>query len=279
MNFLHRLATTLQKKAYAISEPMRMEDVCNMTEFNNARIVEFPFRHVVIDNAFTKEFYESVCDYFNKKKSEGLFDEIVPGQFHAFIDIIKPYDGYVLSLTHQPDAPTNFFFSNEWNLYFSKLFGRITDNTTALGFHFHKEGDKTGWVHSDYALKRFDKKHLLENKTISIPYETGGETGVTTEEQKNLSSTAFLSRRAITLLFYFNNSAGEGVGGGTGIYASTESTEPTKIIEPKNNRLFAFEVSPKSYHAFQTNQTDRSSLAQWFHVDNDWCKKHFKREA
>ncbi len=279
MNFLHRIATTLQKHAYAQTEPVRMHDVCNMEAVNNAQVIDTPYRHVIIDDIFTKEFYGELCAYFNRKKAEGLYETRTRGQFHAFTDTEQPYDGYVFSVTYQPGEPINFFFSNEWNLYFSQLFNRPTDQTTAIGLHFHKKGDRTGWVHNDYSLKRFDTKNVLENKVVSVPYITGEESDAA--EQKTPESTTFLSRRAITILYYLDNVASEGVdvGGGTGMYSTLESTEPTKIVAPKNNRLFAFEVTPKSYHAFQENHTDRSSLAQWFHIDNDWCKKYITKKA
>ncbi len=275
MNFLHRLATTLQKKAYAQTEPVRMADVCNVEAVRGARVIDIPYRHVIIDDIFTKEFYGELCAYFNKKKAHGLHETRTPERFNAFMDVEKPYDGYVFSVTYQPDAPTNFFFSNEWNLYFSQLFSRPTDQTTAIGLHFHKKGDRTGWVHNDLALKSFNTKNVLANKVISVPYVTGEESDAVSKEGKK--STTFLSRRAITILYYLNNTTDEDVGGGTGMYDALESTEPAKIVAPKNNRLFAFEVSPKSYHAFQGNHTDRSSLAQWFHIDNEWCKKYFTK--
>ena len=70
MNFLHRAANTLRKRAYAETEPVRMADICNMEAMRSATITTAPYRHAIIDNVFTKEFYDQLCAYFNNKKAE-----------------------------------------------------------------------------------------------------------------------------------------------------------------------------------------------------------------
>jgi hypothetical protein len=268
MNFLHRLAITLQKKAYAISEPIRMEDVCNMTEFNSAHIVDTPFRHVVIDNAFTKEFYNALCEDFKKKYASGIFTKM-KDEPHKYRDATQPYDGYLAPLYYEDGSATSFLFTNQWNLYFSKIFKRPTNQATSLAYHFHKEGDQTGWIHTDYSIKKFDKRSTLANGII-LPEKKGSD---------GSPNAIFSSRRAIAIVYYFNNDADRLIGGETALFRTPEDKSPTTLITPINNRIFAFSVTPTTFHVFQKNYFDRASLVQWFHVDTDWTSGDFDIEA
>ncbi len=266
MNFLHRLATTLQKHAYAQTEPVRMSDVCNMEAVSSAQVIDTPYRHVIIDDIFTKEFYGELRAYFNRKKAEGLFTKM-RDESHPYGDASQPYDGELLPLAYEEGAVTEFLFSNQWNLYLSRLLGRVTDQTTALALHFHPSGDNTGWVHNDYATKKFDRKNSLANKVI--PFEWGVPRAKTAD--------VFFSCRAIALVYYFNNDAPEavGAGGATLLFAKEGDALPSVSVAPKNNRLLAFSVTPQTYHVFQENHFDRASLVQWLHVDEEWCIAEF----
>jgi Rps23 Pro-64 3,4-dihydroxylase Tpa1-like proline 4-hydroxylase len=86
--------------------------------------------------------------------------------------------------------------------------------------------------------------------------------------------------RSIAVLYYFNNRPWqEGSGGETAFYESDrEDAKPVCLIEPRNNRALAFEVSPLSYHAFQTNRSVRSCLAMWFHSPERYCQRRYKKD-
>jgi hypothetical protein len=73
--------------------------------------------------------------------------------------------------------------------------------------------------------------------------------------------------RSVAMLYYFNNKniLEEKDGGGTGIYKSYKSYSLVKEVKPINNRLFAFEISPISFHGFIGAKFDRSSIVSWFH--------------
>ena len=78
--------------------------------------------------------------------------------------------------------------------------------------------------------------------------------------------SVFKEMRSIALLYYLGDNAWqEGDGGETGLYLS-KGELPMKLVVPKNNRLFAFDISHKSFHAFQANGKPRSCIVQWLHA-------------
>ena len=81
--------------------------------------------------------------------------------------------------------------------------------------------------------------------------------------------------RSIALIVYLGNDAvTDADGGGTGLYAP-RGVAPAKVVAPQPNRLLAFQISPKSFHAFQTNATERNSITQWFHTPLAWSHRRY----
>jgi Rps23 Pro-64 3,4-dihydroxylase Tpa1-like proline 4-hydroxylase len=77
-------------------------------------------------------------------------------------------------------------------------------------------------------------------------------------------------------VYYLNNECNGGYGGETAIYHNGNVVD---TVTPKNNRLFAFEVAPDSYHGFLTNlKYERCSLTQWFHQDPALTFSRFNAE-
>jgi hypothetical protein len=77
------------------------------------------------------------------------------------------------------------------------------------------------------------------------------------------------------MLYYFNNKNDQkqGDGGGTAIFKDYNSNSFIKEVKPINNRLFAFEISPKSYHGFVGAKFDRSAMVSWFHSSPSYMVK------
>jgi hypothetical protein len=137
----------------------------------------------------------------------------------------------------------------------------------SAAFHFHPPQNETGWVHNDYSQKTgFASTQMLHNGVIPAP------------RFGDVSTLDISEKRAVALIYYFGNELTERDGGGTGLYESITSQEPVKVIEPVNNRLLLFSVSPKSFHAFQKNLKGRKSLVMWLHMDEEWCKDTFEKK-
>lgn len=247
-----RFFTKLVKFALAAKEDIQLSDFSDVRP-QDIKVITEPFPHIVVDNFFKPAVYEALCKQFNEIKARGLSTEKRGDytKFHAF-DV--DYDGYVCTPapTLDPHNPRRLFYSLEWNAFFSKLFHQFTTFETSFAFHHHPPGDKTGFVHHDFVDRYFYPTPVLPNGVIA------GE--------RDMEPGTNARRRIISLLIYINNEEWqEGDGGETGIYAADKTTL-LKTVPPINNRLFAFQTSPLSMHAFQTNKKDRNCLVQWFHV-------------
>lgn len=254
---------TLQKKIKSFSDN---RDLGALIKNDSAEIITEPFPHVVIDDFFTQEVYEKLLEHFNSVLSRGTSEVDGPNRFRPFLNLKGEfaYDGYIYTPRFGEPGAANFFYSLPWNLFFSSLFDQPTSWCTSMAYHFHPKGDKTGFVHHDYASKVFVEEDRISNGVVYRARESAGRTKSYSKE-----------RRIISLLYYLGNDDWkEGDGGETGLYASKEGS-PVKLVAPKNNRMLAFQISPKSFHAFQQNNTPRSSIVQWFHVDEPWAKKKF----
>ena len=249
-----KLVTRLQKGALAAKENISLSDFTSV-KAKDVAVENDPFPHIVVDNFFNPQTYQSLCDQFDQVKAKGLSLEKQADfdRFHAFN---MDYDGYlyVPNPTLDSSNPLSLFYSLEWNNFFSKIFNQFTTFETSFAFHHHPPGDKTGFVHHDFVDKRFLKSLVLPN-------------GVIAREMGNVGD--IVSHRIISLLIYINNPEWhEGDGGETGIY-SADGKRLLKKVPPVNNRLFAFQTSPKSMHAFQANTKDRNCLVQWFHIPTE----------
>lgn len=228
-------------------------------------IVEEPFRHIVVDDFFVPEVYAALLAHFNAVMARGMTQEGDPRRFHPFLTLTGKfaYDGY-LYIPHfrEPGGPA-FLYSFTWKDFFSSLFGHKTVDCTVVAYHHHPVGDKTGFVHNDFTLKQF------------APEDVTGQGMIWRDREGAQQVPVFTKKRSIAILYYLGNDAWkEGDGGETGLYLPG-ATEPVVKIAPKNNRLFAFEISPRSFHAFQRNKTSRDSIIQWLHVDDVWANARY----
>ena len=247
-----RLFIKLAKFALATRENVDLSDFTDVRP-QDIKVISEPFPHIVVDNFFKPDVYEALCKQFNEVKARGLSNE-KRGEYTKFHAFDADYDGYVHTpaATLDPSNPRRLFYSLEWNVFFSKLFNQFTTFETSFAFHHHPPGDKTGFVHQDFVDIHFYSTPTLPNGVIAG------------ERDKDTNTRG--RRRAISLLIYINNEEWqEGDGGETGIYAEDKTTL-LKTVPPVNNRLFAFQTSPLSMHAFQTNKKERNSLIQWFHI-------------
>lgn len=222
-----------------------------------AKIETAPFPHVVIEDFFTPRAYKAIEREFLAALALGFSTSSDDAnRFHSF-DI--EYDGYIYIPSHYrfKHSPLSVFYSLSWNAFFSDLFKRDTSFATSMAFHHHPPGDSTGFVHHDFSNKYFSERARLP--TLVIPYsekETEGE----------LPPSVFIEKRVIALLLYLANPPWyEGDGGETALYAADKETIVRKV-PPVNNRLLAFSLSERSFHAFQENKLPRNCIVQWFHL-------------
>ena len=249
---LRILKQTIDKQRSALKENFPLNDCLQTPHIPLVELLPFP--HIIADNFFQDEVYEKLLKHFQSVLNRGFSEEDDATKFHPFLNLKGEYeyDGYVYVPRPEEEPALDIFFTPAWNLFFSKIFKQSTGWCTSLAYHHHPVGDQTGFVHHDNASRTFSPNDQLPN-------------GVIFRENSN-HAAAFKEMRAIALLYYLgDNPWKEGDGGETGIYRS-KGESPIKLVAPKNNRLFAFEISPRSFHAFQENFAARSSIVQWFHA-------------
>jgi len=162
----------------------------------------------------------------------------------------------------------NMFRTLEWKSFFSDLFSIETTNDEILALHHHAIGSADGWGHNDYNLCSFVDEPF-SNGINTWYYQCKYEDSI---EGEQLNTKKVM--RAITLIYYINNDCEGKFGGGTALYDTKDNV--VTVVEPKNNRLMAFEVSPYSYHGFLSNtKFPRNSITQWFHQEPEMMFNRF----
>jgi hypothetical protein len=242
-------------------------------------IYETPFKHIIIDNLFKSHIYERISKKFpefiaRKKAPFGQVGTNANNIYEAIIYGLIPndcIDGF------------EFFIDPFWKNYLSEIFNIIFNEHTAYSAHFHKGSlespSKSGWIHKDLSICS-----AINSNTEKVKIVRDCNYADDSHSQPHTNKII----RSVATLFYLNNidNPTEEDGGGTGIYQSYKIKDLVKSILPINNRLFAFEISPVSYHAFIGAKFNRSATVQWFHSNPsyyvnkhlDKFKKQFKNE-
>ena len=226
------------------------------------------FNYVVIDNLLKEDVYEIMCKKFNTYISRcpgarGVVDD--GGHFYdALIYGMKPQDcvdGY------------DFFITQEWYDFIKNIFDIELNQYIAYTLHYHKGSpenpSKDGWPHTDLNIVSVVNDY---NTNLRLTSSGGCNYADNTFDRQPDTKKCI---RSIALLYYFNNKSPleENDGGGTNIFSDYDSNSLIQEIKPINNRVFAFEVSPKSYHAFKGAKFDRSAIVQWFHSSPSYILK------
>ncbi|MBT4964386.1 MAG: 2OG-Fe(II) oxygenase [Francisellaceae bacterium] len=225
------------------------------------KIENEPFRHIKLENFFKENFYSQVCEAFQKLKSRGLS----PHRCNERLSHMGKYDCYSLENLEKYRYPLDFFTSNAWKGYFSQLFDIPLTTGQVTSIHHHLVGSKTGWNHTDFnVVNMFDP-----SKQNNINSKYNNEITYFAIKGKKYPDYIRQAIRSIAVIFYFNNDDWHfGDGGETALYKGANPLNPVKLIPPRSNCIFAYEVSPNSYHRFIKNQvSERNSIICWYHSE------------
>ncbi len=233
------------------------------------KIRKQPFRHIVVTNLFSEGFYDLMCKEFNDRLALGLSEKYSKKKFWKF----GHYDAYCWTFNPETDQKfSDIFYSLDWKKFINGFFDlKLTKNTIAE-FHHHKPGSEGGYVHNDYDVSSFVKEPLpngINPHRHQIQY-------------RGRVDGAIHCVRSIAMLYYFNNPEWkEGDGGETGMYLDwEEGSKHVRKINPTNNKLLAFEISPKSFHAFHSNKKNiRNSMVMWFHSPEAYVTARYGEAA
>ena len=249
----------MHKLKKSLDEDLELDDYIRNRRID---VSQNPYPHFVVDDFFNEEYSKMLQSDFDTILDKGLSEEEDRSRFKPFLDLKGKYayDGYVYTPWPGELKSLDVFFSVGWNMFISKLFKLPTSLCTGLAYHYHPVGNKTGFIHSDFVEKTFLRTEEIPNGVF-----------FNAREPKNFKKDdpfMFSQYRRIALLYYLDNGWEKGDGGETGMYQSTEASL-AEAVAPIKNRLFAFEISEKSFHAFQENKKPRSTIIQWFHASKD----------
>lgn len=238
-----------------------MKDIPQFIQNKSIEIQEKPFRHVIIDNFFEPGFYADLSKEFNKLLDMGLSDNPMEKSiFHRF----KKYDAYSKMINPKWDYPFNFFYSSDWDSYLAGIFGIQSSKDTIANLHHHAVGSEDGWTHNDYSLCSF-KEDRLPNGINPWFHQCIYEDSSPDRQPDTLKRM-----RSVVMMIYLCNDPNwkEGDGGETGLYRENNRESLVEKVAPINNRFFAFEISPYSYHGFLKNiKSPRNTIIQWLHEE------------
>ena len=225
-----------------------------------------PYSYIVIDNLLKPEIYQKMCEKFHTYISK------VPKSHGQVGDTGLSYDALIYNMTEEDCINGYDFFKLKlWQDFISSAFDIEFNQHIAYSLHFHRgsreKPSKNGWSHADLSVCS-----VLENPEKSVRLIEGCVyPDDTYDSQPNTKKVI----RSVAMLYYFNNKYNleEGDGGGTGVFKSYNIDSIVKEVKPINNRLFAFEISPKSYHGFIGAKFDRSAMVSWFHSSPSYIVK------
>lgn len=225
------------------------------------RMRKKPYRHIVIDNLFKKDFYQTLCEEFQSRLEMGFAEKFSRKKFWKF----SHYDAYCWSFDPEKDHKfSDVFYSPAWRRFINNFFGlKLTKNVLAE-FHHHMPNSAKGYIHNDYDISSFIKE----------PLPNGMNPHRHKVKYRGRVDGAIHCVRSIAVLYYFNNPKwNEGDGGESAMFTGYgKDEEPVRKVAPVNNRLFAFEISPTSFHSFISNKRNvRNSMVMWFHSPEPYC--------
>jgi len=217
-----------------------------------------PYSYIIIDNLFKPEIYQKMCDKFHTYISR------VEKPFGKVGDTGLDYDALIYQVKEEDCSEGYDFFKFKlWQIFISNIFDIELNQHIAYSLHFHKgsieKPSRNGWPHLDLSICS-----AIDDPEKSI--KLNGDCNYA-DDTFNAQPQTKKIMRSVAMLYYFNNKNDqqEGDGGGTGVFKNYNSNSFVKEVKPINNRLFAFEISPKSYHGFVGAKFDRSAMVSWFH--------------
>ena len=140
-----------------------------------------------------------------------------------------------------------------------------------IGMHRHMPPSKPGWAHTDFAIVSFP--NIAPNYAGQRVYFHNCGCNYSDDSRDRQPNTIKTARAVACLYYCANRDWLPGMGGETGIFLPDGKTLVASV-PPRNNLLFAFEISPLSFHAYLGSQAmQRSSYIWWYHASPGYLAK------
>lgn len=229
-----------------------------------------PYNYVVIDNLLNEEVYDKIC-----KKSPEYISRI-SNPMGTVGDTGLVYNALIYTIKKEDCVDGfDFFGSKFWQDFVSKTFDIKFNQHNAYSLHWHKGSpespSKSGWSHSDLSVCS-----VIDDPSLDIKFIGDCDYA---DDTYNLQPNTTKVMRSVAILYYFNNKSTleSNDGGGTAIYKSYDKNTYVSEVKPLNNRVFMFEICPKSYHGFVGAKFDRTAIVHWFHSSPSYIVKRHEK--
>lgn len=232
-----------------------------------------PYNHLIVEDLFDEGTAFALSAFFNDVIRSGRQVGKVGEEGSLIYEAIN----FTPSVEHVRHSPVSHIASTELKNLLAGVFDLQLDENLMVGMHRHNPPSKAGWTHTDFAVVSFP----------NIPPNHGGQRvyfdgcGCNySDDSKHRQPETIKTARAIACLYYTANPTwSPGMGGETGIYLPDGKTQ-VSAVPPKNNLLFAFEISPLSYHAYLgSNVMQRSTYIWWYHAAPGYLMKRHAQSA
>lgn len=223
-----------------------------------------PFRHVVIENFLPEAHNAELKEHFERTLSMGVGAEGIQDKFrHRMM-----YDLDLFWPEPSLERPHSVFFSTSYFAMLSKLFDTPLSNDTILAYHHHEKSAEDNYIHND-----FTDGHFIDDP---LPNGINPWYFQCTHSAPPADQESRAMPRALAALYYLNDSWKPSDGGETALFSANNHAALERKIEPINNRLFVFEITPTSWHSYLKNAApSRNSVAQWFFVSPEETARRF----
>lgn len=231
----------------------------------STRLESHPYRHLVLDDFLRDDVHDEICGAFEALMSKGKSDSFRPSR-------LSPFPGYdACCWVFEPEVgfPLDIFYSAGWRDHWRATFGLPLTDEVVVEFHHHTPRSKEDAWHDD-----FNRAYFLEQGRLPSginPWYFQCNYMDPTASRLPEGAKVLERVRAVTFIYYFGRQPYRpGDGGQTGIGADDPVSGEVKLVhavEPRPNRLLAFEISDRSHHKFMTNhRRDRNTVIGWFHT-------------
>jgi hypothetical protein len=223
-----------------------------------------PFRYILIDNFLPEAQNAALRDHFKRTLDAGMGEDGAHDKFRYR----KVYDINLFWPQPSLDAPYSAFYSKSYFEMLRTLFRVPLSNDTIVMYHHHGASNNDDYIHNDFAEGHF-MDEPLPNGINPWHFQCTHSAPPESEHTRTMA-------RAMAGLYYLNNEWKPGDGGETAFFRSHNPDSLVRKIEPLNNRLVVFDVTPTSWHNYlKSSAPSRDSVAQWFFIPMDECRKRF----
>ena len=248
------------------SEPVRSANrtASDSGAFNPPPSLRFddPTRACVFDDFLPAAANSRIREDFRARLSKGLSQEPGSELFYRSRSranaTSERYSAYVHTIGPSLPAPYAEFAGEAFWKRMQGLFSLKLTRDLFMVLHHHPPQAPEAYVHADFEQVNFQSnaEERFVNLGGNFPYQAAP-----IRDAKHYQVT-----RSIALIYFLDDDEWQEGDGGETRFHDPRTRQVIGKVEPRNNRLLAFEITPRSMHSFAgRNRRVRNSVAMWLH--------------